>query len=191
MPPYMWMPPVHKQQKESMLCQTKGGVHMPHTFGCPMFGHPLYVWMLPMFGRPHMFDAPVWLGAPNAWTPPYVWMMFECPLYIHNAKKECFVRLRGYPYATIHLDAPVCLDATICLDASLYVWMLPYASCMFGHPHMFGYPLYVWMPPIFGHPSVIDAPHVGHPLFVWILSLCFVAFCMFGCPLNLWGYPKV
>ena len=45
--------------------------------------------------------------------------VFGCPLYIHNTKKACFVRLMGCPYAP-------------------YIWM----------PHMFGCPLYVWMAPI-------------------------------------------
>ena len=52
--------------------------------------------------------------------------MFGCHLYIHNTKKACFVRLSGYPYAPIHLDAAVCLNAPcmsglppICLDAPI------------------------------------------------------------------------
>ena len=82
--------------------------------------------------------------------------MFGCPLYIHNTKKACFVKLRGCPYAPIHLDAPcmfecppVCLDTPClyspqCLDAP-YVWT---PLCMVGCPHIFGHPLYVWMPSI-------------------------------------------
>ena len=72
--------------------------------------------------------------------------MFGCPLYIHNTKKACFVRLRGCPYAPIHLDAPICLDA----------------PCMFDAP-------YVWTPLMFGWlPVPLDAPHMppcmlGHP----------------------------
>ena len=54
---------------------------------------------------------------------------FGCPLYIHNTKKACFVRLRGCPYAPIHLDPHVWMPP-VCLDAP-YVWMGP---------------LYVWMP---------------------------------------------
>ena len=99
--------------------------------------------------------------------------MFGCPLYLHNTKKACFVRLRGCPYAPIHLDAPICLDG-------------PH---MFGHPHMFGcppiclpvcldtpicwIPLYVRVPPVFGcplyagTPSIcLDAPH----MFGWCLD---------------------
>ena len=45
-PPHVWMPPVHTQHKESMLCQTKGHPYFPMNL------MPLYVWM-----------------------PPYVWML--------------------------------------------------------------------------------------------------------------------
>ena len=34
-PTYVWMPPVHTQHKESMLCQTKGVSICHHIFGCP------------------------------------------------------------------------------------------------------------------------------------------------------------
>ena len=43
---------------------------------------------------------------PHKFGCPYVWMIFGCPLYIHNTKKTCFVRLRGCPYAPIHLGHP-------------------------------------------------------------------------------------
>ena len=105
---------------------------------------------------------------------------FGCPLYIHNTKKACFVRLMGCPYAPIHLDAPyvwmppVCFNATICLDAS-----------------MFGHPLYVWMPPFLDTPICLDTH-----LYVWICpclhSPMFGCPHMFGCPLcldtNLYGW---
>ena len=61
--------------------------------------------------------------------------MFGCPLYIQNTKKACFVRLRGCPYASIHLDAPICLNA----------------PCMLGQPHIFRCPIClddVWMHPV-------------------------------------------
>ena len=55
----LWMPPVHTQYIESMLCHTQGVSICPHTFGCPhMCRCTLYVWM-----------------------PSYVWMapcMFKC-----------------------------------------------------------------------------------------------------------------
>ena len=57
--------------------------------------------------------------------------MFGCPLYMHNTKKACFVRLRGCPYAP-HIWMPQMFGCP------LYVWMPPYAS------------LYVWVPPMFG-----------------------------------------
>ena len=166
-PSYVWMPPVHTQHKESMLCQTKGCpyalyIWMPHMFGCP-----LYLWMPPMFGWPPVsLDAPiclpvcldtpcVWMpmyvwvppmfGCPlYAWTPhmldtPYLWIMFGCPLYIHSTKKACFVRLRECPYAP-------------------YIWMPPYvwiSHCMFRCHHMSGCLLYVWMlPNVWGDPKV-------------------------------------
>ena len=60
--------------------------------------------------------------------------MYGCPLYIHNAKKACFVRLSRCPYAPIHLDAPISLDTPVCLDGPLYIWMSPYVWMMFGCP---------------------------------------------------------
>ena len=128
-----------------------------------------------MFGHPHMFESPLY-----AWTSPicldaprYVLMMFGCPLYIHNTKKACFVRLRGCPYAPIHLDAPcmfgcslyvqmapICLDTPHIFGCPLYVWMP--LVCSDG-PHMFGHPTYVWMPPV-----CLDSPHVWTPPYVWM-----------------------
>ena len=53
-PPYVWMPSVHTQHKESKLCQIKGVSICPHMFECPqmlrcpnMFGCLLYVLMPP------------------------------------------------------------------------------------------------------------------------------------------------
>ena len=54
----VWMPPVHTQHKESMLCQAKGmsicPIHLdaPCMFGCPC-----------MLGCPLCLDAPLY-----AWT---------------------------------------------------------------------------------------------------------------------------
>ena len=101
----VWMPPIHIQHIESMLCHTKGVSICPHTFGCPhMCGCSLYVWMVPcMFECPICWTPPVCLLAPMfghhpyfwmphmfghhpyIWMPPYVWMpccMFGCPLYV-------------------------------------------------------------------------------------------------------------
>ena len=90
--------------------------------------------------------------------------MSGCPLYIHNTKKACFVRLRGCPYAPIHSDSHM-------FDAP-YVWMplmfgwLPVSldaphmpPCMFGHPHTF------WCPPMFRCPIYAwTSPYVWMPL---------------------------
>ena len=159
----VWMPPVHAQYKESMLSQTKGVSICLNTFGCPpyVWMPSLYVWMTPYVWTPqHMFgcplyvlispmclDTPIYLDAPL-----YVWMMFGCLFYIYNTRKACIVRLRGCPYA------PICWVHLCMFGCSLYAWVLPYvwmhplyvwmspyvwmAACMFGHPHMFGCPLY-------------------------------------------------
>ena len=101
----------------------------PVCWDAPMFGWPPvcldtpYVWMLPV-----CLDAPCMLGHPL-----YVRMMFGCPLYIHNTKKACFVRLRRCPYAP-------------------YIWMPPlhkqYKESMLCQtkgvsicPHLFGCPI--------------------------------------------------
>ena len=184
--PYLWMPPVHTQHRESMLCQTKG------VSICPIY-----------LDTPMCLTAPVCLDAP----------MFGCPLYIHNTKKACFVRLRGCPYASNTLDAPICLDVPpVCLNASLCLD----DPCMFGCPNMFGHLLYVWMPPItldipiclaapiclhspvcLGAPFVwtplcwFDAPTcLDTPLYVLMLSICLAAPCMFGFSPKVWGIQR-
>ena len=178
-PLYVWMPPICLP-----VC-----LDIPHMFGCPcIVGHLLCLDDPCMLGHPHMLSCP-----------PYVWMMFGCPLYIHNTKKGCFVRLRRCPYAPIHFDAP------ICLDGPLYVWIPPVcldASHMFGHPHifgcppvcldtphvctphMFGCPLYVWVPPIWTPLNMVGCPHMfGKPLYVWMPSICLAG------PLYIWMPP--
>ena len=144
----VWMPPVHTQHKKIMVWLR--GVHMPHTFGCP-----LYVWTPPVCSDgPHMLDTPtyVWITpvcldiSHMFGCPLYVWMMFGYLLYIYNTKIACCVRLRGCPYAPYICMPPVCLDALICMDA----------SCMFWCPHMFGHHSYIWMPPfMFGCSSYV------------------------------------
>ena len=123
--------------------------------------------------------------------------MFGCPLYIHNTKKACFVRLRGHPYshhafwcplyvcmslvclhATICLDAPVCLDGPhmfeyppVCLD-NLHVCTPPYVWI----PLCLDTPLYGWMPHMFGQPLVcLDALHVWLPPVCLDTAKCMVA----------------
>ena len=103
MPPYIWMPPVHKQHKESILCQTKGVSICPHTFGCPI-----------------CLDAPaVCLNAPKCldgflyvWMPPYVWTPPVCLDTPHVWMPTCMF---GHPPMFALPDMfgclPVCLDA--------------------------------------------------------------------------------
>ena len=149
-----------------------------------IFGHP-YVWTPScMFGCPHIFGClPVCLGTPYAWIldalvcldtplcldashifgcPPVclddVWM----PLYIHNTKKACFVRLRGCLYALIHLDAPYVWMH------SLYVWMPPYVWI----------PPYVWLSLCLDTPICLDTP------------MCLDVPHTFGCPIHL-GAPNI
>ena len=67
---YVWMPAVHIQHKESMLCQTEGVSICTHTFGCP------HVWIPHMFGSPICLDASVCLDTPNIFgCPSYLWML--------------------------------------------------------------------------------------------------------------------
>ena len=111
--------------------------------------------------------------------------MFGCPLYIHNTKKACFVRLRGCPYASIYLDAPICLNAP---------HMPP---CMFGCPCMLGCPLYALTPPYVQMPPIclddvwMPPVHTQHKermlcqikgVYIWPHT--------FGCPLYIHNTKK-
>ena len=81
--------------------------------------------------------------------------MLGCPLYINNTKKACFVRLRGCPYAPIHLDALICLNT---------LFMLGWPICL-GAPWMFGWP-----------PVYLDALHMFGCLTVCLdAAKCMVA----------------
>ena len=113
---------------------------------------PLYVWMPPyVWTLPYMFGCL-----------PYVLIMFGCPLYIHNTKKACFVRVRGIhmpqyiwmlPYVwmpPVCLDGPTCLNTPTCLDA----------SCMF------------WISPI-----CLDTPICWSPPYVWMMFGCLLYIC--------------
>ena len=125
---------------------------------------------------------------------------FACPLYMHNTKKTCFVRLRGCLYATIHLDT-LYVWMPPCLDGPLYVWTPP----IFALFHMFGCslcldtPLYGWMPHMFGHPPVcLDALHMfGCPTVCLDAAKCMVAskgmrdIQTYGRCLNIQGHPNV
>ena len=138
----------------------------PCMFGHPMFGHP-HNWMPPVCLDTPYVQMPLYVWTPPVWTPPYVWMP------IHLDIPCMFGHL---PYVWTH---PVCLDAP-------YVWTLPIcldAPCMFGHPHMFGHPLYVLMPQyVWTTPICLDAPYVLIPLFGCLH--------MFGCPLYIHNTKK-
>ena len=138
--PYVWMAPCMLGCPLCLdaLCM----LGHPHMFRCPhMFGCPLYIhntekacfvrWRGCPYSPIHV-DAPCTsttqrkcLDAPCTYTTQRNALSDEgvsicpihldAPLYINNAKKTCFVRLMGCPYATLHSDAP----------------------------HMFGCPLYV------------------------------------------------
>ena len=96
----VWMPPVHTQHKESMLCQTKEVSICPHTFVCPIcLDAPC------MLGFPHMFE----------WSPVYL----DAHLYVQMP--TCMF---GHPHMLGH--PPVCLDAPYIWMHPLYIWMPPY-----------------------------------------------------------------
>ena len=166
-----------------------------------------YIWMPPVcWDAPICLDAPVCLDTPIGLDAPICLDDVWTPLYLHNTKKACFVRLRGCPYAPIHLDAPyswmhpcvfecphmfgwspVCLDASICLDVHLYVWC-PHmfgcppvcldTPCMFALPHLFGCPLYVWC-----------SLHLNTPLYGWMSPHVWTPPCIFVCSPYVWLPP--
>ena len=82
-PLYVWMPPVHTQPKESMLCQTKGVSICPMHLGVPcMLGCPIGLNAPSMFGCPICLDGSCMFGCPD--MPPCMFgcrHMFGCPLY--------------------------------------------------------------------------------------------------------------
>ena len=155
-------------------------------FGCPnmcghphMFGHHPYVWMHPVcLDTPCMFgwclDAPCTYKTqrkhalshqrvsicPIHLDPPYVWMascMFECPICVDTP---------------VYLDAPYVWMLLICLDT----------PCMFGCPHTFGHPMYVWM--MFGYTPYIH--NTKKACFVILRECPYIpihldAPCMFQC----------
>ena len=136
MPPYICMPPVNKQHKESMLCQTKGVSICHHRFRCHhMLGYHLCVGMPPL-----CLDAAIWLEAPP--------VCLNTPICLDTP---------------VCLDVPICLDIFIYLDAHLYVWTYPiclnspyvWMPLYVWVPPIFGHPS-VWL----------DIPTFGHPLYV-------------------------
>ena len=103
---YVWMPPVHTQHKESMLCQTKGmsicPIHLdvpipldthiylnaPCMFGCScMLGCPLCLDAPHMLGHPICLDAPLCLD--DVWMPPVHIQYKESMLYQMKVVSIC------------------------------------------------------------------------------------------------------
>ena len=148
--PYICIPPVHKQHKESMLCQTKGVSICPHRFRYHhMLGYHLYVGMPPL-----CLDAAICLDAP-----PVCLNGTLCLEYPHMFGHPCmlgcphmFGHLHMFGYPPVCLDIPHMFALPICLGAP-YLWT---PLCMVGHPHIFRHPLYVWMSSIcFGFPLCV------------------------------------
>ena len=75
MPPYIWMPPVHAQHKESMLCQTKGVsiciIHLdaPCMLGCPQ----IYGGIQRYEGHPNMGGVQIYGGVQTYRGHPDIW----------------------------------------------------------------------------------------------------------------------
>ena len=131
-------PPVHTQQKHSMLCQTKGVAICPHTFGCPLYINntkkACFVRLRGCPYAPYIWMPPVCMDAPCMFR--YCHMFWMLPPVCLNTP-VCLD-------APICLDGtPVCLDAHICLNTPICSWM---PSCMIGQPHVCT-PPYVWMSP--------------------------------------------
>ena len=109
----VWMPPLHTEHKESMLCQTKGVSIYPHIFGCPLYINNTKKACFVQLRGVHM--------------PPYIWMSPVClDAAICLDTPPCvfgFPHMFGWP--SVCLDAPICLDAPVCLGVP-YVWTPPY-----------------------------------------------------------------
>ena len=231
-PPYVWIPLVHTQHKENMLYQTKGVSICPIHLDALYVWMPPYVWTIPicldtphvsmascMFRCPLCLDAPCMLGYLHMFgCTPYVWMMFGKPPYMHITKKACLLRLRGFPYVPIHLDAPVhkqCKESMLCHTKGVSICPHTFGCpCMFRCPHMFRcIPVCLDVPICLDGPICLDAPicldttcmfecpHVWTPPClddpVW-MPLCMVDAptcldtpCMFGCPPHVWLPPNV
>ena len=125
-------------------------------------------------------------GASKHRGAPYVWMPPE-----HTQHKESMLcQSKGVSICPHTFGCPsVCLDAPICLDGPLYVWMPHMPSCMLGHPHMFGCPLYMHNTKKACFVRVRGCPyapiHLDAPLYVWMPPYVWMAPCMFGCPICL------
>ena len=93
-PTYVWMPPVHKQHKESMLCQTNGVSIYPIHLDAP--------WCL---------DTPLCLGATISLDVPPVCL--DAPICLDTP--TCLD-------AHLYVWTPPCLHSLTCLDMPTY-WM--------------------------------------------------------------------
>ena len=120
----VWMPPVHTQHKESMLCQTKEVSIWPHTCGCPLYiNNTKKACFVRLRGCPY---------APYIWMAPYVWMPPVC------LDAPCMFRCHhmfGCP--------TVCLDAAKCMVASKGMRDIQtYGGCpnIKGHLNIWGHP---------------------------------------------------
>ena len=101
----IWTPLSATKHAFFVLCVYIGHPNIFQTYGgIKIYGASTNIWKCPHIQRASK------QGVPH---------MFGFPLYIHNTKKACFVRLRRCPYAPISLDTP------ICLNGPLYAWMPP------------------------------------------------------------------
>ena len=128
-----------------------------HVWMPPCLEILLYVWMSHMFGYSSVCLGTPMFGCPLNMCghshmfghPSYVWKMFGCLLYIYNTNKTCFVRLRGCPCACHTFGCLHMFGPPICLDAPHLFGCTPY---MFGCPICLYTPLFVWAP------LCLDAP---------------------------------
>ena len=125
MPPYVCMPPVHTQQKESMLCHTKGCPYAPYVWTPPVCLDAPYVWMLPV-----CLDVPHVWTPPYAWMPPiclntllYVWVMFGCPPVHAQHIESMLFHTKEYMEADIH--------ESVCMYECMHVYM--FYACTYMH----------------------------------------------------------
>ena len=109
MPQYMWMPPVHQQQKKTCFVRQRGCPYAAHTFGCP-----------------HVLMPPVCLDAPSMFRchhmfgcPPYVWL----PHCMLDAAK-CMVASKGMRDMGVskHIGASKHMGASKCMRG---IWTPP------------------------------------------------------------------
>ena len=105
---------------------------------------------------PHMFEYhAICLGD--------VWMS---PVYTQHIE-SMLCHTKGVSICPIHLDASICVDA----------------PCMFGCPHMFGWPPVCLNAPIcVDTPCMFACPHVWTPTICLDATICLNTTNIFGCP---------